>query len=80
MELKDIIQKAKENDCIVVSEKNKYYYIVCDFMDINNITFTDVHICLHQIDDTIYFGKFWIDKNDIKTISFTGHQSYDIIS
>ena len=79
MEIKDIIKEAKNNDCIVVSERNKYYYIVCDFMDINNITFSDVHINLHQIDDTIYFGDFWIDKNDIKSIGFTGHKSYNII-
>ena len=79
MEIKDIIKEAKNNDCIVVSKGNKYYYIVCDFMDINGITFSDVHINLHQIDNTIYFGAFWIDKNDIKSIGFTGHKSYDVI-
>ena len=79
MEIKDIIKEAKKENCIVVSQKNKYYYIVCDFMDINNITFTDVHINLHQIDDIIYFGDFWINKNDIENIGFTGHKSYNII-
>lgn len=79
MELENIINEARKENCIVIEHKG-YYNIVCDFMTINNITFSDgIQITIKEIKETIYFGRFWIDKNDIKSISFTGRKDYNIL-
>ena len=80
MELKDIINKAKKENCIVVKNKHDHYNIICEFIGINNITFNgENNFDVHQINDTIYFGSFWIDKDDIETIDFTGRKDYNIL-
>ena len=79
MELKDIIQQAIKANCIVVEEK-KYYHVICDFMTVNDITFSDnIKIEIKEINNTIYFGGFWIDKDQIKNIEFTGRKDYNIL-
>lgn len=80
MELKEIIQKAKENNCIVIEERKKEYHIICDFIEINDITFSNnIKLEIKEIKDTIYFGGFWIDKKDIQSVSFTGRRDYNIL-
>lgn len=73
MELKEIIQNALDNKCVVTKDRHNYYNIICEFVHINNIVFDcNNAIVIKEIDNIIYFGTFWIQKENIKSIYFNG--------